>query len=141
MARPKLLHGAKILCYINGKLIGRVTALSLNPASPRKEARGIDIAYAQELMPTTVGVSGTIELLRVTGDGGAEGMGIVAQQPDIVREKYFTLLLIERQFGTTLFKADLCSAVSQNWRMASRQFIIGSVSFIGVTFSNEVSTG
>ncbi len=137
MARPRILVAARVLCYINGRLLGRVTAFSWNSMTAHKEARGVDDPTVQEFMPTTVGVSGSIQLLRLIGDGGAQGAGITVPQSLVSREKYFTIVLIERETDSTIFRATECVASSESWGVAAKGILSGSVNFTGRSWSNE----
>jgi hypothetical protein len=137
MPRPRIVTGARVLCYINSILIGRVTSFSWNSLTPNKEARGVDVPYALELMPTTVGVSFTIALLRTIADGGAQGAGVTVPQNVISKQKYFTIVLTERETDTTLFRADYCMADSETWAAVAKTVMAGSVTARGVTWTND----
>lgn len=137
MARPRIVVSARVLCFINGKLIGRVTSFSWNSLTPHKPARGMDVPYVLELMPTTVSVSFTMGLLRTIADGGAQGAGITVPQSVVSSQKYFTIVLVERNTDTTLFRADYCMAESEGWAIPAKGIMAGTVSGVGVLWTND----
>lgn len=137
MARPRIVVAARILCYINGRLLGRVAEFSWNGEAAHKAARGVDDPTAQEFMPTTLGMSGTMRILRTIGDGGAQGAGITVPQSLVSREKYFTVVLVERETDSTLFRATECVANSESWAVVAKGIVQGNISFVGRTWSNE----
>lgn len=138
--RPRLVTAAKVLCYVNGKLLGRVTSFSWTSTTPRKKIRGVDIPHPLELAATTTDVSWNMGVLRTVGDGGMQGAGMIAaQQADVVREKYFTLLLIERSSNLVLFKADYCNTDSENWSINAKAIMSGQVTGSGIVWNNETA--
>lgn len=139
MFRPKLVVAAKVLVYINGKLYGRCTAFAWTSTSPRKKIRTIDIQHPVELAATTTDVTWTMGVLRVIGDGGLQGSGVVASQADLSREKYFSLTLVERSSGFVLFSCDLNNVEAESWTLAAKDRMLGQVSGAGILWVNETS--
>lgn len=137
MARPRLISAARVNCYINGKLIGRVTGINWNSATPHKEARSVDDPSIQEFMPTTIGISGTIMLLRMIGDGGSQGIGICVPQSLLSKEKYFTMVLVERETDTTIFRMEQGVCHGENWQIMIKSLVAGVINFSGIAWSNE----
>lgn len=138
--RPKLVSAPRILVYINGRLFGRCTSFSWTSTTPRRAIHTIDIANPVELAATTTDVAWQMGVLRTVGDGGAQGAGIVADQVNVIKEKYFTLLLIERQTNMTIFKSDLCNTNVENWSIAAKGLMLGQISGSGLVWVNEAST-
>lgn len=77
-------------------------------------------------------------MYRLKGDGGAEGAQLTTDFPDLVRQRYFTVALIERTTGEVLFSADRCALVSQGWNAPGRGFVIGQLSFKALEANNSV---
>ena len=138
MARPRLVSAARVNCYINGKLIGRVAGVTYNSLTPHKEARGVDDPFVQEYMPTTLAVGGSIVIHRFLGDGGAQGAGITVPQSLISKQKYFTLTLVERETDTTIFQMEAGVAHSEVWTVIAKSMLQGTIAFSGRAWSNEV---
>lgn len=138
MSRARVLVGAHVTCYINGQLFGRVSNFQFRSQTTRKPLYALDSVDPVELAVTQSRVTGTMQLYRTVGDGGAEGAGIAANFDDLPREKYFTVQLIERGSDTILFQAELCSVVSQTWNFPSKGLITGSVEFEAISWSNEI---
>lgn len=139
MGLPRLEHGARLLCYINGAVIGAVTNYRFNSTTNRVPIRGIDLLYAQELAAATTEVSGTINLLRPIGIGGAQGIGLVAQASDIPLEKYVTILILDIVNDLPIFKCDLAQVTNESWDVSPKQLMAGTISFSGIAWTNEAS--
>ncbi len=138
--RPSLVTGAKVLCYVNGKLFGRVSSFSWSSSTPRKKIRVVDIPHPVELAATTTEITWQMGVFRSVGDGGMQGAGMIAaQQTAVMREKYFTILLLERSSNLVLFKADFCNADSENWAINAKAIMVGNVAGSGIVWGNEAS--
>lgn len=138
MARSQIVTAPKVKLYINGKLFGRVTGFNWTSETPRSSKYGLDSMQPYEIAPTITRGSGTMNVLRLSGDGGAEGAGVVAPLPEISAEKYFSVTLIEIGTEFTIFQARRCSLTSQSWNIAVRSVVAGSFSFDFIDFSNEI---
>jgi hypothetical protein len=80
-----------------------------------------------------------MSIYRTVGDGGAEGGGMTAPAEELPREKYFSVLLVDRGASdAVIFQADDCSLTSQAWSVPSRGIVTGSLEFEALTWSNEV---
>lgn len=137
--RPKIVVGAKVLVYVNGKLLGRCTSFSWNSVTPNKKIRTVDIQWPVELATTTTEVNWTMGVLRTIGDGGLQGAGLVAPQAVLSKQKYFTLLLLERTSNMTLFRADMCVVDSENWTVTAKEKMAGTCSGSAIIWVNETS--
>ena len=133
----KLVHGARVNCYINGQKAGTVVSFQFSSDTPHREARGIDSLLPFELIQQASSIKGTIGLLRQAGGGGAQGLGAGVKSFKLTREKYFTLALIDRGTGFMLFRADYCCINNEAWQLATKQFMTGTVNFSGLLWDNE----
>jgi hypothetical protein len=141
MARPKIIAGAHVLVYINGKLFGRATSFTWTSSTPGRKIRVIDTQHAVELAATTIDVDWTLGCVRTVGDGGFQGVGVAATQPtDNSLGKYFTIQLVERRSGLTLFRCDMNNANAEQWSVNAKAQTIGSVSASGIIWLNEAAT-
>lgn len=140
MSRPRVLNGARISVYFNNRPYGRCTAIAFSASTPHKPARGVDVPYICENMPTTYAVNGSMTVYRMIADGGAEGAGLQAPQELQSREKYGTLILVERDTGTTVLRIDHVTIESQQWTFSAKSLVVGNISFTGIVFTNEVQT-
>jgi hypothetical protein len=141
MSKSYLISGAKVQCYINGQLVGRVNAFRWSADSPHKSISAIDCPVPFELAPGTTKVTGSVGLFRTSGDGGIENMGIQPKPNNIARGKYFTLQLIEKMGGTTLFEANYCVVQNQSWAVDARGVMSGTFSFEGIIWANDSTMG
>lgn len=137
--RSHLLTGAKLVMYVNKKPFGLVTNFSFSIDTSKRAIHVVDLMEAVELAPTMIRITGSMQILRQTGDGGAEGAGLVATQPELSRERYFSLTLVERGTDITVFQATQCSVTNQVWQVPARGFMQGTVNFEAIEWANETS--
>lgn len=138
MNQSLLLHGAKVYLYINGRPCGKTVSFQWGISYTRIPYYGVDVHEPVEFIPGSSRVHGTVTLYRLIGDGGAEGMGIVAPIPDLTLEKYFTLALVDRQHDTTVFQANSCTCTDQRWEAVTRSLMVGTLAFEALTYNNEI---
>lgn len=139
MAKSRIITAPKVKLLVNGKTYGRVTSFNWSSESPRSEKYGLDSMQAFELASTITRGSGNMTVLRLSADGGAEGAGITATYPDLSREKYFSVTMIEIGSEITIFQARRCALTSQSWNIQARGVMAGSLSFDFIDFSNETA--
>lgn len=139
MPRPRSVVGAHVLLYVNGQPFGRVVKFRWTSMTPRKELAVIDILFPVELLPTVSRVSWEMQVVRTMADGGAQGAGLVASQAHLSREKYCTLLLVDRRTDTVLFKSDYNSTDVESWDVTPKNLMLGSVSGKGILWTNETA--
>lgn len=139
MSKSFVISGAKVYLAVNGIKIGRVTGFSYNAQSPMKAIHGIDSNEAFELAPTTSSINGSINVIKFQADGGAEGMGAIPVSQEIVSGRYFSMILIERNSSSVIFRADYCVVQGQSWQVQAKGLIVGTINFSALTWSNEVS--
>lgn len=139
MAGSPHIVGAKILVFINGRVFGQATDFKWDSITPNTVRYGLDSLIGQEMTPGPVKVQGTIAVLRRHADGGLEGSGVVAPYESIERERYFSLLVIDRATGLRVFQADRCKVLTQTWAITSRGRMQGSFTFEALEWANEAS--
>lgn len=138
MARSLLITGAKVFLYVNGRPYGRCADFRWNSDTPARSIRGIDSMEPFELAPTVSNVSGSMTIYRLSNDGGAEGAGLVAPVSELSREKYASMMLIERNTNQVLFRTDFVKLTGQSWSAPARGYVMGNLSFEAIGYSNEV---
>lgn len=136
----KISHGSRVILYINGQALGIATSFDFTSDTSRKEIRGIDVPYPQELGATTVSVSGNIGLLRLALDSGAQGYGLISPQIDVSKEKYISILLVDRVLDTVVFQCDFANITSERWSVPSKGIITGTLSFSGIIWNNSLTS-
>lgn len=140
MARSQIVSSAKVKLYCNGRILGRVLEFRWESSTPKKAIRGIDQSEPFELAPTTTQCTGSLTLLRLSGDAGAEGAGLTVPFPELSREAYVSLTLVEHATDRVLFTADRCSITGQSWGAAVRGIMTGQVTFEAISWSNEIAS-
>lgn len=139
MSRARVIPSAAVIVYVNGKPFGRISDFNFRSMTPRRALFGIDSMHPYELAPTTGTITASMRIYRTVGDGGAEGAGMTASFEDVPREKYFSVMLVDRGAqDTVIFQADFCSVTSQSWGIPSRGIITGNIEFEALTWSNDV---
>lgn len=132
-----LLQSAHLVVFVNGFVFGEVAAFSFDSPTPHAERRGLDSVEAYELSPTTTKAQGSMSIYRVRGGGGLEGRGIVAPSSHLPRERYFSLLVVDRSTGKRFFQADYCKVTNQAWTADARGRVMGSMTFEALQWVNE----
>lgn len=132
---------ASVKLYINNSLIGIANSLEYSIDTGRTAIYGIDQIKPFELAPQTYSVRGTISCIRSRFDGSLESRGIVANQADVLMEKYITITLVDRLTDTVIFKADNSAVISQNWIYSSRELVKGTFTFEAIDYFNETTAG
>ena len=123
--------------FINGLPFGLATSFEYVGVTPRRVIGGIDFMEALELAPTSSICKGAIGMYRIHGDGGLEGQGIVAPSGLIVKERYFSITVLNRVTGQVIFQADTCSVEEQRWTTSARGRKMGTMTFTAIGFKNE----
>lgn len=132
----KTLHGARVFCYINGVNTGLCTGFSYSSSTPREIIRGIDSVLPVELLPGATSITGSIGMVRMV-DRNPESIGLAVHQSLVIKERYFTVQLIDRLTRIEIFRADFCQVTGQNWTVSPKGLYIGTVNFSAITWSNE----
>jgi len=132
-----LLTAARVILYINGTAYSYVTDFRWSSATPSRQIRGLDSSMPYELGPGIASCQGSIGLLRGSGTGGLEGIGISPSFEQLVKGRYFTLMLVDRLTDTTLFRADNCWMTNQSWNAPSKSRVTGQMTFEALSWSNE----
>lgn len=135
--KPRSVVGAHVLLYVNGQPFGRVVKFRWTSITPRKKSRVIDILFPVELIPLATEVGWEMQVIRTMADGGAQGAGLAVQQQHLSKEKYCTLLLVDRRTDTTLFKSDYNNADMESWEVTPKNLMLGSIAGSGIIWTNE----
>lgn len=135
--RSRVLASAQCMLYLNGAPWGIVTAFRWDSATPSKSISGLDSDNPFELAPTTTRITGSVQVVRVSNDGGLEGYGLIPAFEEIPRGKYFSLALVDRATDTQIFRADNCRCSGQSWDVPTKGLVTGSFSFEALSWSNE----
>jgi hypothetical protein len=137
MAISNLVTSPHCICLVNSIPLARVGGLTYEVSSPKKELRGIDTLIPVELVPMGLSLRGTLQLYRLHQDGGAEAAGLVSTWNKATRQKYFSLMVIDRLTDTVLLQANRCDVIGQSWSIVPRQFVLGTISWQGLDYEND----
>jgi hypothetical protein len=140
VARSLIVSAPKVRLYINGQPFGRVVDFSWSSEIPRRPLHCVDQLDPIELIPGPARCSGSISVVKVVNDGGAESAGIVAPFTAVSLEKYFSLTLVDIVSDNVIFNADQCSLTSQSWQVPSRGTVRGNFVFEALNWGNGQGT-
>ncbi len=135
MGRPRLVVGAHVIVYVNNRPFGRCAEIEYESDTPGRAVKVVDSMFPAEQIPLAAFFSGTMQIYRLHQDGGIEEVGMSGTWQDIPREKYFSVLIVDRFSDTVLFRADRCKATRQRWTHR-KGFVMGTVQFTGILWNN-----
>jgi hypothetical protein len=119
-------------------MFGRTADIKWTSSTPQREVHVVDWLPAWELVKQGVSLHGLLTIYRLHKDGGIEAAGMQATWADLVREKYFSIMVLDRYTDTVIFQANRCSVHSQDWR-AARGYVMGTIGFQALDWNNETS--
>jgi hypothetical protein len=131
------IAGAHVVCYVNGKLYGRITNFSWSSQTANRPIYVLDTVDPVELAPGQTKISASMNVIRLHGDGGLQGTGMVPNYEQIPNGKYFTFTLIDRLTDLTIFNANYCKIQDESWSVPSKGLVTGSVRFEALEWSNS----
>lgn len=137
MAISNLVTSPHCVCYINSVPFARCCGLNLDVLTPRKELRGIDTLEITELVPVGASARGSLQIYRMHRDGGIEAAGLAATFDALTREKYASVMILDRSTDTVLAQINKFCVQHQSWAFTPRSFVIGTISFIGLDYNND----
>jgi hypothetical protein len=137
MAMSNLVTSPHCVCYINSVPFARCCGLNLDILTPRKAIRGIDTLQVVELAPAGISTRGSLQIYRFHRDGGIEAAGLAATFDAITREKYASMMVMDRLTDTVLAQIDKFCVEHQTWTITPKSFVIGTISFTGIDYNND----
>lgn len=135
--RHASIAGGDLLVYFNGELLGIAETFDYAVDYGRKEIRVIDTLLPIEEAPTQVAVGGSFSVWRTDNTAGLEGLGVVARDFALSRERYFSIRVVNRQTDTIVFKCDMASVKNQSWSVQAQGLMKGTFSFSGIGWSAD----
>lgn len=137
MSNPMVVRGGELKVYVNNNLLGIVTEMSFRSTNNAKPIYGLDSSEPFEIAETVNHVSGQLTVVRLRGDGGMEGRGLMASPAKVHLEKYSTIYVIHRFTDTVIFACDRARLTDQQWSVSAKGIMTGRVSFEGIGWINE----
>lgn len=129
--------GANLKLYINNRPFGIATNIEWTRQDQHKAVYGIDSIVPYELLPQTTSINGKVSFTAIKRDGGLIGRSIVARTTEILREKYISIVLVDRDSGFIILRVDQCIVTTQSYKADAKGILRGVFSFEGI----ESSTG
>lgn len=139
MARSRITTAPKVKLFINGRVFAQVTGFNWSCDTPRSSKYGLDSVTPFEIASTITRGSGAMSILKLSGDGAAQGAGMVASFADLSREKYFSITLLEIETQNTIFQAGRCTLVNETWSLGARGIMVGNLNFEFIDYLNETN--
>lgn len=135
--QPKIMTGARAIIRLNGKVIALCNSLNYEYTTMWEELRGIDDLLPNELVPTSIGVRGSMSIFR-TPNGSPISAFL---QSDMLRPMIWPYMTIEIRDARTdelLLKIPRAVITSRSETYAPRVLVTSQLSFIGIGFRDEV---
>jgi hypothetical protein len=137
MAPPKTMVAAHLLIFINGRRFGEATSIRWSIPTPHNARQGLDSLQPYGYDPAGTKVSISLSMVRVHGTGALEGRGITAPASHMARQKYDSILVVDRVTGKRVFQCDHCVVTNQDWTAAAKQRVEGTFTFDAIEGVNE----
>jgi hypothetical protein len=134
-----LIVGAHAVLYINGTPYAYVSNLNPTISSPQKLLRGIDYLPPLDAAPGPLEYTVAAQIYRHRGNVGLEGDGLLPTWDKATRGKYFSAIIMDRITETVMFESQRSLVTSQSWNIG-RGFVVGSVNWTGLGYSNDSDT-
>ena len=136
MPSSTVVRGGDVKVWINGNLFTPVSSVKYRINTNRKEIFGIDQIIPFELAPGTISIDGSVDVYRMKNNGSLEGRGIVAPLQKMLEEKYFSLVITDRETDICLLYIPQASLKEQNWSF-QKGICTGSFSFAGIGYASD----
>jgi hypothetical protein len=134
----KVIRGADAKVYVNGALLGIVEGWQIAISDGTTEIRGIDNPLPAELAETVYSCTGSLNVYRLRGDGGAEGRGLTALPEKLPHIKYISLRLVDRVTDTPIFESNYVRVNRQQWEIRTKGIMQGQIAWTGIGYVNEI---
>ena len=137
MAQSFTLHGSAVKVKVNGQDLGIAQSISWSQSYGINTIMGIDSPFPQEIAPGHCSISGTISGIRIIGDGGLEGQGLLAYAENMLQKRYSLLQVVDRTNGDNILRVNQAMFSDQNWNISARGLVTFSVKFDGILATND----
>lgn len=127
-----LLSGANIVIWINNKMYKVVQSVSFNVDYGEAAIYGIDSEYAQEIAPTKVTVSGSVQGLRLKQSGGLQGSNMRGLFNEIAASPYISIRIADRQSGEDIVFIPQAKVTRESHTMAMKSTYKLNFDFVGI---------
>lgn len=131
MAVPVTLVGAHIKLYINNQVYKVVQSLTITVDYGEQPIYGIDAAHAQEIAPTRLTISGSVNGLRIKNGGGLQAQNIRPLFVDLMASPYISIRIQDRSTGEDILYIPQAKVTQESHAMATKTTYKMNFSFIG----------
>lgn len=131
MAVPVILTGPMIRLFINNQLYKTVQSVSLVVDYGEQPIYGIDAMHSQEIAPTRLSVSGSVQGLRVKNSGGLQAQNIRPLFVDLMASPYISIRIQDRATGEDILYIPQCKVSQESHAMATKTTYKMNFNFIG----------
>lgn len=131
MAVPIILVGAHIKLYINNQVYKTVQSISITVDYGEQPIYGIDSEHAQEIAPTRLSVSGSVQGLRVKNSGGLQAQSIRPLFLDLMASPYISIRIQDRSTGEDILYIPQAKVSQETHQMATKTTYKMNFNFVG----------
>lgn len=129
---PIVLTGAHIKVYINNQVYKVTQTVSLMVDYGEQPIYGIDAAQAQEIAPTRLVVSGSVQGLRVKNSGGLQASNIRSLFSDLLANPYVSIRIQDRSTGEDIVYIPQAKISQETHSIATKTTYKMNFNFIGL---------
>lgn len=131
MAVPIILTGPHIKLYINNQVYKTVQSVSITVDYGEQPIYGIDALHAQEIAPTHLSVSGSVQGLRVKNSGGLQAQNIRPLFIDMMASPYISIRIQDRSTGEDILYIPQAKVSQESHTMATKTTYKMNFNFVG----------
>lgn len=137
MSASQQVVGAGLLVVVNGSLLGTTTAFNWESITEKRAIYALDASEPYEIAPTITKVVGSISFMRPSLVGGLQAQGITVDFASQPKQKYTSIIVLDKRTGLPVFESDSAVIVRQRWGASARGVVEGSLSFEAVEWRDE----
>lgn len=132
MSVPVILVGAHIKLYINNQVYKTVQSVSIVVNYGEEPIYGIDAPQAQEIAPTRLSVSGSVQGLRVKNSGGLQAQNLRPLFIDLLANPYISIRIQDRSTGEDILYIPQAKISNENHSAATKSSYKMNFNFTGL---------
>jgi hypothetical protein len=131
MAQQVVLIGALINLYLNNKKYTSVQSVSFLVDYGEESTYGIDCSYPQEIAPTKIVVSGSVQGIRIKYSGGLQASSLRPLFTDIMAGPYISIRIQDRSSGEDILFVPKGKVTKEDHSVTTKGIYKLNFSFIG----------
>jgi hypothetical protein len=132
VAQSAVLSGAQVKCYIGGNLYSEVQSINYSIDFGQDAIYGVDSFLPQEVRPTRITISGTLQAIYVGASGGPQGKDARAKINEVLYQPYVALRIKDAKNEEDLIFIPQCMISQESYSISAKGTVKVSLSFRGI---------